>query len=57
MSYKVVAIYGSAATGKKPLKFDVVSKTGRVVETHLYKADALLRAKALNKAHQKVWVV
>lgn len=48
MSYKVKPIYGSAAQGKKPIKFAVVDSDDIPVETFLYKEDATRKAKELN---------
>jgi len=48
MTYRVKPIYGSAAMGKKPIKFAVVDAQDIPVETFLYKEDAARKAKELN---------
>lgn len=50
MAFKVKPIYGSAAAGKKPIKWVVVDSDGIVVDTHLYEADAKREAAKRNAA-------
>lgn len=53
MSYKVVARYGSAAQGKKPIAYAVVDSDGIEVKRELYKETAERTAREMNQEAKK----